>query len=165
MLFQPEICSQESQTKKYFMVAQTFIIKKLIISSLKRWKLCFLFLTSQLTSFALRNLWFCCGGRGAGDTYTETHIFNGQVVQRSGTNKTLSRLFKALPGGGEVVFLGEGEWVGVLCPLCCPQENCQYASSGQMWNPMKLCNFLTHFVQKIVDGVTSESLTFFSLDT
>lgn len=38
-------------------------------------------------------------------------------------------------------------------------------SSGQMWNPVTLCNFLTHSVEKIVDRVTSESLTFFSLDT
>lgn len=37
-----------------------------------------------------------------------THLL-ARLFQRSVTNKTLSRLFKALPGGGDVGFLGEWE--------------------------------------------------------
>lgn len=135
---------------KNFKVAQAWIIKKLI-EEFEKTEACVFSVPLELApSSSLRNLWLCWRRRSAGGRlYRSSCILLAKLLQRSGTNKTLSRLFKALPGGGET---------GV-------RSRCSRAHFVVPWGIAGVrlqarCGIQRHYVtssQKTVDGVTSES--------
>lgn len=95
---------------KYFKVALVFIIKKLINWEVWKDESLHVFRYSQVSSLICTEefvilLW----GRRSRESLVLklTHLL-AKLFQNSVTNKTLSRLFKALPGGGETGFEGRG---------------------------------------------------------